>query len=283
MANTSLTRSDTVYTIVGEEARSPFLIDVSRSGTHYPPEFLPRAAFDSVHKKISPYVERLVLPCAENGATILMATFPPTVIDPNRPIDDIDDELLDRPWPTALAPLPASLKKGTGLIHSQGADYEPLYDRKLSVREVEKRIATYYVPYHSKLSELLEARRSTYGEAYQLTCHSMSSVGPMDGQKRPDICLGDLDGATASESYVDAAGTAFRDAGFEVALNKPFRGNELLRRHGSPATGTYSLQVEVRRDLYLDETTRELHDGLIELQQCFKKIVDSVRSLSQKH
>ena len=110
----------------------------------------------------------------------------------------------------------------------------------------------------------------------------MSSVGPRDGVKRPDICLGDLDGVTATPAYVDAVTGIFHDQGFEVTFNKPFRGNELLRRHSSPSAGIYSLQVEMRRDLYLDEKTRELNGGLVVLQNCFIKIAAAVRAMKSK-
>lgn len=271
---------DAVYRVARGEKDGPLVIDVSRSGTRYPPEFLPPSSFRALHSKISPYVERLVLPCIAEGATVLMAQFPPSFVDPNRPADDIDPDLLDGAFPGAVKPLPASIQSGSGLIHSLGSTYEPLYESKLPVRDVERRIAGYYGPYHGKLAELLAARRARFGRAFQLSCHSMSSVGPRDGVRRPDICLGDLDGTTASPDYVEAAAAAFRGRGLEVAFNKPFRGNELLRRHGSPQTGIFSLQVEVRRDLYLDEATRKLHDGLAVLEQCFTEIARAVRGMA---
>lgn len=273
--------AEAVFRVAPGAIDSPLIIDVSRSGTRYPPEFQPPAPFHILHTKISPYVERVVLPSATEGATILMAQFPPTFIDPNRPIDDIDPDILDGKWPSALNPLKASLQSGSGLIHTLGSNNAPLYERKLSVREIDQRIANYYTPYHLALSDLLAERHRKFGCAFQLSCHSMSSVGPRDGLKRPDICLGDLDGTTASATYLNAVTKTFRDQGLEVALNKPFRGNELLRRHASPSSGMYSLQVEMRRDLYLDERTRELNGGLASLQNCFIEIAASVRAMAK--
>lgn len=120
----------------------------------------------------------------------------------------------------------------------------------------------YYHPYHDTLSDLLAERKARFGVALQLSCHSMSSIGPRDGVRRPDICLGDLDGTSSSPVFRDLALEIFRRHGLEVALNKPFRGNELIRRHADPANQTHSLQIEVRRDLYLDEQTRVPHDGI---------------------
>lgn len=279
MSLSTYLRSDAMFRIARGEVESPLVIDVSRSGRLYPPEFLLPASFQSLHTKISPYVERIALPAVDEGATVLMAQFPPTFVDPNRPIDDIDPEVLDGEWPLPLNPLKASVQSGTGLIHTQGSNYVPLYESKLPVRDVQRRISNYYTPYHAALSGLLADRHRKFGSAFQLSCHSMSSIGPKDGVKRPDICLGDLDGATASSAYREAVTLIFRDQGFEVALNKPFRGNELLRRHASPGTGIYSLQIEIRRDLYIDEKTRELNEGLAVLQQCFVRIAACIRKL----
>ncbi|OPF75241.1 hypothetical protein VT50_0225525 [Streptomyces antioxidans] len=110
--------------------------------------------------------------------------------------------------------------------------------------DVERRISSYYAPYHAALADLLAERRRTFGRAFQLSCHSMSSVGPRDGVRRPEICLGDLDGTTAS-----------------------------------PGTGIDSVQVELRRDLYLDEVTWTPHGGLARLQECFAAVAAAVRSL----
>lgn len=258
----------------------PLVIDVSRSGTSYPPEFLPNAAYDSLHKKLSPYVERLVLPSRREGATVLMALFPPSFVDPNRPVDDIDPAILDRAWLTPLNPQQASQQAGSGLIHTLGADYLPLYAGPVAVTDVRNRIDNYYRPYHDTLSDLLAERRASFGIAFQLSCHSMSSIGPRDGVRRPDICLGDLDGATTSPAYRDLAAEIFGRHGYEVALNRPFRGNELIRRHAAPADRIHSLQVEVRRDLYIEESTRLPHDGMALLQACFVELAVAVRQLS---
>jgi N-formylglutamate amidohydrolase len=270
-------RPETPFRIVPGELESPLVIDVSRSGTSYPPDFQPSAPFTVLHRKIAPYVEHLVLPGTAEGATVLMASFPPSFVDPNRPIDDIDPDLLDGQWPTAVNPLAGSLRSGSGLIHSLGADYSPLYDGKLSVSEVERRIGEYYTPYHRALSALLEERRRAFGQAFQLSCHSMSSIGPRDGVQRPQVCLGDLNGRSASPHYANTVADVFRDHGFEVSSNKPFPGNELLRRHASPDTGVHSLQVELRRDLYLDERTWQPHEGRTGLQDCFTAIAAALR------
>jgi len=49
--------------------------------------------------------------------------------------------------------------------------------------------------------------------------------------------------------------------GYRVQANHPYQGAELLRRHGRPAQGRHSLQIEINRALYMDEARFERHDG----------------------
>ena len=266
-----------VFRVVAGAGEGPLVIDASRGGTRYPPEFLPVAPFDAVHAKIAPYVDRLVLASTAEGATVLVAEFPPSFVDPNRPVDDIDPDVLAEPWPDGAAPLPGSLAGGSGLVHTLDARYGPLYDRRLAVAEVRGRIDGYYTPYHRALAELLAGRRDRFGTAFQLSVHSMSSIGPRDGAKRPQICLGDLNGASTGPQYRELVAGVFRASGLEVELNSPFPGNELLRRHAAPADGIHGVQVEVRRDLYLDERTRVLHEGLGVIQDCIGRIAAALR------
>ena len=43
--------------------------------------------------------------------------------------------------------------------------------------------------------------------------------------------------------------------GYTVAVNDPYKGVEIVRRHGRPGEGRHSLQVEIKRTLYMDEVT----------------------------
>ncbi len=47
----------------------------------------------------------------------------------------------------------------------------------------------------------------------------------------------------------------FRGAGYSVAINDPYKGVEIVRKHGRPAAGRHSLQIELNRRLYMDEAT----------------------------
>ena len=77
----------------------PIVIDSPHSGTHYPADFGYSAPFELLRRGEDLHVERLYARATEVGATFIAANFPRAYIDPNRLPTDIDEELLDAPWP----------------------------------------------------------------------------------------------------------------------------------------------------------------------------------------
>ena len=51
-----------------------------------------------------------------------------------------------------------------------------------------------------------------------------------------------------------------------MARNDPYKGVQLIERIGQPAHHRHSLQVEIRRPLYMDEATRERNEGFARVQ-----------------
>ena len=54
--------------------------------------------------------------------------------------------------------------------------------------------------------------------------------------------------------------------GYAVAINDPYKGVELVRKHGRPAERRHSLQIEINRRLYMNEATLEKSSGFAALQ-----------------
>jgi N-formylglutamate deformylase len=67
-----------------------------------------------------------------------------------------------------------------------------------------------------------------------------------------------------------------RDLGYGVAFNDPYKGVELVRKHGRPAENRHSLQVEVNRRLYMDELTLMPNDGYAKLERDLEKLLSAV-------
>jgi N-formylglutamate deformylase len=67
---------------------------------------------------------------------------------------------------------------------------------------------------------------------------------------------------------------AARGFGYSVAINDPYKGVELVRKHGRPAENRHSLQVELKRTLYMDECTLIPNAGYARLQRDLGRLVE---------
>ncbi|MBN8493256.1 MAG: N-formylglutamate amidohydrolase [Burkholderiales bacterium] len=246
----------------------PIVIDSPHSGTWYPPDFGYAAPFELLRRGEDLYVDRLYAHAAEHGATFVAANFPRAYIDPNRLLADIDEALLDAPWPGEVAAGPKT-RLGIGLIWRMLGQV-PVYQRKLSVAEVQQRIERCYRPYHAALDEAIEAAHRQHGAVWHLNVHSM----PDDAYVRlglpdkplADFVLGDLDGRTAGEPLMALIEGVLRDHGYSVARNDPFKGVEIIARNGRPAERRHSLQIEVKRSCYADVAQHLPNDGFHRVQ-----------------
>lgn len=237
----------------------PLVFDSPHSGVIYPDDFRPAAPFDVLRTAEDTWVDELFAAAPEGGATMLAAEFPRSYIDVNRNLGDLDPQLFDGRWPGKLDP-GEKTKLGIGLIRRLARPGLPVYDRKLSVAEIEARIARYYRPYHDELAAILDARHRRFGAVFHVDCHSMASKGsdmtPDGAAQRADFVIGDRDGTSCSRGFTDVVVTTLRAHGYDVRVNDPYKGVEILRLHGRPSEARHSLQIEINRNLYMDEVTR---------------------------
>jgi N-formylglutamate deformylase len=153
----------------------PIVIDSPHSGTAYPADFGYSAPFELLRRGEDLYVDRLYAHAPAHGASFIAANFPRAYIDPNRLLADIDEALLDAPWPGPLAAGPKT-RLGIGLIWRLLGDV-PVYQRKLSVAEVQQRIERYYEPYHAALDQAIEGGYRQFGAVWHLNVLSSIRAG----------------------------------------------------------------------------------------------------------
>lgn len=268
--------ADEVLEAVAPRA-APIVFDSPHSGTWHPPDFDFVCDKHRLRRAEDTYVDALWAAAPAAGCGYLRAFFPRSYIDPNRAVDDIDETLLDAPWPAPVAPGEKS-RAGMGLIRRLSLPGEPIYDRKLSVAEAQHRIHHYYTPYHAALAELIAAARARWGGVWHINCHSMKEHGNAmnvdAGRRRADFVLGDREGTTCGPELLETVRAFLRDRGYTVAVNDPYKGLELVRRHGHPAQGCHSLQIEINRALFLDEEAVEKTARFAALQADLSHLVD---------
>ena len=254
----------------------PLLVDVSRSGREYPKHYRSPLPFTTVHDNVSMYVEDLWAGAPGVGATLLYCCFPNTWIDVNRNELDLDPAVVDGIWPAELKPTARTLE-GLGLIKTKARYGEPFQERKLTVAEIQERLDRYYRPYHAELKRLADDLHRGYGVLRQISCHCMSAVGapthPDAGKPRADFCVSDLRGRTASKAAMELVVETLKSYGYSVSVNEPYVGNELIARHGDPARGIDSIQVEINKKLFMDTKTFRATENLSKVRSDIDRLL----------
>lgn len=258
----------------------PLVLDSPHSGTGYPEDFRPAVPLQRLRQAEDSYVDELYGRAPELGAVLIRARFPRAYIDPNRSLLDIDPALLDAPWPGPAIPS-RKTQLGIGLIWRILDDGTPIYDRKLGIDEVKRRIVRYHQPYQRAVKDALDHAHEHFGVVYHLNLHSMpalssvvSEEGP--GVPRADFVLGDRDGTTCEPGFAATVAEFLRGRGYDVKVNDPYKGVELVRAFSDPAGGRHSLQLEVNRRLYMDEASRQKSSGFPGLQADLESLVKHV-------
>jgi N-formylglutamate amidohydrolase len=235
--------------------RAPLVLDSPHSGHVMPADFRAAVAVRELRDGEDCFIDELWQPAAERGVPLLAALFPRTYLDPNRHAGDIDLELLSEPWPH---PVNDSGKGAIGkaLVWRTLDKDRPIYDRRLSVAEVQGRIERCHRPYHAALADLLDTTHACFGKVYHLNCHSMGHetsvlIEGVDGEPRPDFVLGDRDGTTCEREFTAFVRDFLAGLGYDVRLNDPFKGVELVRAYSDPGAGRHSLQIEINKRLYM--------------------------------
>ncbi|WP_120966409.1 N-formylglutamate amidohydrolase [Comamonas sp. lk] len=258
----------------------PLVCDSPHSGTAYPADFGHAVPMSLLRRGEDTHVATLWDRWPQFGATLIEATFPRTYIDPNRNESDLDPAQIEGEWPIALSPS-IKTQQGLGLIWqriSKDGVATPLYERKRTVAELEQRIARYWRPYHAVLAQAIDASVARFGGVWHLNLHSMPNdvyqrLGRTDAPPLADFVLGDRDGTTCAPEFIRLIGETLAGFGYSVAYNEPYKGVELIGRIGQPQLNRHSLQIEIRRPVYMNEDTREPNAGFAPLQQHFRQLM----------
>lgn len=202
-------------------------------------------------------VDRLIAPGRAGGASIIAGRVSRAYVDLNRAPDDLDPALIDGVPDGGLT---AKVAAGFGVLPRRAGDGAPLYDRRLSLEEAERRLAEVHAPYHEALAALMHSARERRGQALLIDWHSMPSratrsAGEGRGARGVDVVLGDRHGSACRGATTRRIRTLFEAQGWRVALNTPYAGGYSTQRWGRPDEGFQAIQIELSRALYLDEAT----------------------------
>jgi N-formylglutamate amidohydrolase len=130
---------------------------------------------------------------------------------------------------------------------------------------------------------MIESTRRRFGACILIDCHSMPSIGgPMDADKganRVDMVLGDCHGTSCAPAITDRLAERAGAEGFSVVRNNPYAGGYTTRHYGRPADGVHALQIEINRELYMDERAIALGPGLAALTDRIEGLVEALANI----
>ncbi|MBI2236583.1 MAG: N-formylglutamate amidohydrolase [Magnetospirillum sp.] len=273
--------------VVPPEQTVPMVFASPHSGRDYPPEFVAASQLDpvSLRRSEDSFVDELFACAPSLGAPLVAALFPRAYCDPNREPYELDPAMfLGRlpEWANTRSPRVAA---GLGTIARVVASGAEIYAGRLPVAEVERRVGSFYRPYHDRLRMLLEATQARFGWSLLVDCHSMPSVGgPMDrdpGLSRVDVVLGDCFGAACDPLFPQVAEERFGELGYRVVRNTPYAGGFTTRHYGQPRTGSHALQIEVNRALYMDEVTHQRSAGFAPLAADLRRVAEALAAAAR--
>jgi N-formylglutamate amidohydrolase len=257
------------YLIVAPRGQpAPLVLSSPHSGRAYPPAVLAQARLGPAALRAlddGPVDELMARGCAE-GATLIAATYPRAMVDLNRDCCEQDPESLSDPALLPSLRVTIKARAGLGVVPTRLLS-EPIYETRLTSVELRRRLAQAYDPYHAQLRALVAERCQRFGAALVLDCHSMPTMPPLLRGERPiDVALGDRFGRSCHPRLVEVAQRLLAASGLKVARNRPYAGGHITEHHGRPAQGRHALQLELRRNLFMDEATHEKHAGFAGLQ-----------------
>ena len=263
-------------------AAIPLVLDSPHSGHAFPDDFGAAVSEAELREGEDSFVDELYASGPELGAPLLAALWPRTYLDPNRNSGDVDLELIEGAWQGDYRPS-GKARVGKALIWRTLEDGRPIYAKRFSPEVVLNRIENFHAPYHEAIQTLLNDTHARFGRVYHVNCHSMRPVAGKQGEdgegsERADFVLGDRDGTSCNPAFTEFVRTVLAGMGYQVKVNDPYKGVELVRAYSDPNAGCHSLQIEINKRLYMNEATLEKTSGFSVLQKNISALLNEIKA-----
>jgi N-formylglutamate amidohydrolase len=259
---------------------TPLVFASPHSGRCYPDEFLAASRLDAagLRRSEDSFVDELFAAAVGFGAPLVHATFPRAWCDPNREPWELDPGMFADSLPSWVNTTSARVTAGLGTIARVVASGETIYRRKITFAEAERRIETCWKPFHETVSALIDGTKAMFGQCVLIDCHSMPSHVPISGRgdRLADIILGDAHGTACAPHITRFVERRLIELGYRVRRNDPYAGGFITRHYGRPREHVHALQIEIARDLYMDELRFERSASFGDLQRDLSLLIESL-------
>lgn len=193
-------------------------------------------------------------------------TFPVSrlLLDPERFPDDAQEPMAER---------------GMGMVYEVTSQLEPL--REPPSPELKRELKEkFYDPHHLRLERATTKALQTFGKVLIIDCHSFPSKALPYEKRRPDdprpqICIGTDEFHTPDPLY-RVMRNAFETKGYSVDKDVPFSGALTPVKYYRQDERVCAIMIEVRRDLYMDQTTGERSAGFEKVKSDLTEVMEEV-------
>lgn len=230
---------NSIYTL--HRGTAPLLVSVPHAGTVIPPDIGARLQPRALQVEDADWhLDRLYAFVKDLGASFIVPRHARYVVDLNRP-----------PENTPMYPG----ANNTELCPTRFFTGEPLYREGQAPddAEVQRRVHTYWRPYHDALSAELTRLQAQHGHALLFDGHSIQAELPwlFDG-RLPDLNLGTASGASCAPALREAFTQVLAGHGAHShVIDGRFKGGYITRHYGRPAQGWHAVQMEMGWHCYM--------------------------------
>lgn len=166
----------------------------------------------------------------------------------------------------ALEPMAA---RGMGVLYTVTTQLQPLR-KNLSAAERAELLDRYYHPHHNFMNDWADRALAAQGRCLVIDCHSFPSQAlpyELENRKlpRPEICIG-TDSFHTPPELTEVMRRYFEGQGYWVGIDAPFSGSLTPGKHYARSAGVKSFMIEVRKDLYMNESTGEKNSGFAKIR-----------------
>ncbi|MGE4064000.1 MAG: N-formylglutamate amidohydrolase [Rhodospirillaceae bacterium] len=264
----------------------PLVFASPHSGSFYPAEFVAGSPLElgMLRRSEDCYVDELFSDAPKRGAPLVRAVYPRAYLDVNREPYELDPEMFNDPLPAFANTTSVRVGAGLGTIPRIVATRREIYRTKLYFEDAERRIEAVYRPYHQALARLIARAHAKFGFCILIDCHSMPSTGlPVTAVGDPrtiDMVLGDRTGLSCAPVITEIVEAFLSQRHYRVTRNNPYAGGFTTQNYGDPGNGTHVLQLEINRNLYMDEATLERRAGFSVLKSDVDALIGRLVTLA---
>lgn len=189
------------------------------------------------------------------------------LLDPERFADDTQEIMAAR---------------GMGVLYEVTSQLKPLRP-KLQQDRRQQILNEYYYPHHERLTQAVSLCLKKNSKCLIIDCHSFPARPlPYElcdhNDLRAEICIG-TDAYHTPHEVKEALHGFFVKKGYSVSVDDPFAGALVPMDFYKKNKSVMSVMYEVRRDLYMDESTGKKNDNFISIQRDIKESIEDLEKL----